>query len=148
MRPRHVHGMSTIDVHDVHAKCPPSGKPWSGRWRGRTDGPRRRRGLAAVDRNAVVKSTSRGENQMPRQITTEPKDHHYRVRGVMRGGAILHLASDTEPERIGPPLFGAGEWTAKWLDDPDKGDTIGFINWTEVVAVTWRWLGLRKEGDY
>jgi hypothetical protein len=59
-------------------------------------------------------------------------DSHYKVRVVLPG-AILHLASKDEPRK------NHDGWDAAWIDDHRYGDTIGFIDWGAVVAVTWRW---------
>jgi hypothetical protein len=32
-------------------------------------------------------------------------------------------------------------WHAEWIEDPRFGDTVGFIDWSQVVALTWRWTG-------
>lgn len=79
---------------------------------------------------------------MTRRATTD-SDHYWKVRVVLPN-AVLHLACDTEPVIT---------WTdplteeqienvdAKWIDDPDKGDTFGFIHWPAVTGITWRWSG-------
>lgn len=61
----------------------------------------------------------------------------WKVRIVV-GPAIIHVLSKTEPVWRQP--YGA---SARRLDmDPingtDHGDTIGFIDWSAVSAVTWR----------
>jgi hypothetical protein len=58
---------------------------------------------------------------------------HYKVRVVFPGGAILHLAARNEPTQT------PDGWHADWIDDHRYGDTIGFIEWRHVSAVTWRW---------
>jgi hypothetical protein len=62
---------------------------------------------------------------------------HYKVRVVLPG-AILHLASWKPPRRDRDFDY---RWQAgtDWIDDPLYGDTIGFIDWPSVVAITWRW---------
>jgi hypothetical protein len=63
---------------------------------------------------------------------------HYKVRVVLPG-AILHLASKDEPAEI-PAIWGQdGHWHADWMDDHRYGDTVGFIDWNQVTAITWRW---------
>lgn len=57
---------------------------------------------------------------------------HYKVRVVLPG-VILHVASKGEPEQH------PSGWHADWIDDYRYGDTLGFIDWHAVVAVTWRW---------
>lgn len=64
---------------------------------------------------------------------------HYKVRVVI-DGALLHLASRDEPHEDHDPYDGgAAFWAADWIADPRYGDTIGFINWSQVAAITWRW---------
>ena len=62
-------------------------------------------------------------------LSIEP---HYKVRVVLPG-VILHLASKREPEQT------ADGWGADWIDDHRYGDTLGFIDWGQLVAITWRW---------
>jgi hypothetical protein len=62
---------------------------------------------------------------------------HWKVR-VAVPGALLHLASRTEPV----PQWAAsrlGGVEADWVTGPEYGDTIGFIDWKSVTAITWRW---------
>ncbi len=76
---------------------------------------------------------------MTRRITTQrSEDDHYKVRVVIAGAAVLHLASATEP-RLDDE---SDVWHADWLSDPEKGDTVGLIDWSAVSAVTWRWTGV------
>jgi hypothetical protein len=63
----------------------------------------------------------------------------WKVR-VCLHGAILHLASRTEPVL----RMSDGRPAAVELDpivDTEHGDTIGFIDWPVVTAVTWRKAG-------
>jgi hypothetical protein len=64
---------------------------------------------------------------------------HYKVRVVIPG-AVLHLAARTEPE-VKVDGYGALQHVkADWyVNDPGYGDTAGYIDWTAVRAVTWRW---------
>jgi hypothetical protein len=57
---------------------------------------------------------------------------HWKVRVVLPG-ALLHFASSSEPRWIHDQL------EADWIDEPEYGDTIGYLDWGSVVAVTWRW---------
>lgn len=70
---------------------------------------------------------------------------YWKVRVVIRGGVILHLASKEEPvvtlEANGRPVV-----AANWLNDWQCGDTAGYVDWAEVVAVTWRWTGDGADG--
>jgi hypothetical protein len=59
---------------------------------------------------------------------------HFKVR-VVFPGACLYLASWDQPVLV------ETEAKADWIDDPDYGDSIGFVQWNHVVAVTWRWHG-------
>lgn len=70
-----------------------------------------------------------------------PKGHgFYRVRVVLRGVGMLHLGSLDEPELIWSQE-GLTTVQAKWLNEPTLADVPGYIDWTEVVAITWRWSG-------
>lgn len=63
---------------------------------------------------------------------------HYKVRVVL-SGAIVHLATATEPD---PVLDADGSLLTVRLDeidDPAYGDTLGYIDWRAVSAVSWRW---------
>lgn len=62
-----------------------------------------------------------------------------KVRVALTSGAILHLVARGEPEIV------RGEdhlvrVDADWVvgADVDAGDTLGYIDWPQVVAVTWR----------
>ena len=68
---------------------------------------------------------------------------HYKVRVVLPG-AILHLCSWTQPQlhytwQQGAVTVSSADVEADWIDDRGYGDTIGFIDWSEVAAITWRW---------
>ena len=75
---------------------------------------------------------------MPRRVTATEEGllPHYKVRVVLPG-AILHLASATEPQVkvVGAQL----RIEAEWIVESDYGDAIGWIDWDKVAAVTWRW---------
>jgi hypothetical protein len=71
----------------------------------------------------------------PKQASESGLSPHYKVRVVLPG-ALLHVASWTEPE-IRPDVQTAVR--ADWIADPAYGDTIGFIDWTKVLAITWRY---------
>jgi hypothetical protein len=57
---------------------------------------------------------------------------HWKIRVVLPG-AILHLASWNEPQMLGEFV------AADLIEDHEYGDTVGRIDWREVVAVTWRY---------
>jgi hypothetical protein len=62
---------------------------------------------------------------------------HFKVRIVLPG-VVLHLASHTEPQ----PIYGDGVLVgvdASWIGGHEYGDTLGHIDWSAVVAVSWRW---------
>jgi hypothetical protein len=76
---------------------------------------------------------------VPRRIVSEPGEAFYRVRVVLPG-ALFNLASRTPPV-VHQKAGRVTKVVAEWLTDPEQGDTVGFIDWTAVVAVTWRWSG-------
>lgn len=52
-------------------------------------------------------------------------------------GSLIHLASRTEPVlrfENGRPVG----MDANLIEGTDQGDTVGFIDWAAVAAVTWR----------
>jgi hypothetical protein len=66
-------------------------------------------------------------------------ESHYKVRIVMHG-AILYVASRSKPKVILDGNEHIRGVRADWVgDDPAYGDTIGYIDWPEVRAVTWRY---------
>jgi len=79
---------------------------------------------------------------MTKRITTDDADsHHWKVR-VVFPGAIVHLASSTKPEVEHLDDGGRYVW-ADWLDDPECGDSVGWIDWSQAIAVTWRHTATR-----
>lgn len=80
----------------------------------------------------------------PRRTAQPDEEQFYRVRVVVPG-ALLHLACRTEPRLIRDSLGRLQSVEAAWINgEPDKGDTIGLIRWSEVTAITWRWSGERQ----
>jgi hypothetical protein len=77
---------------------------------------------------------------MPKAVSASELglEPHYKVRVVLPG-AILHLASRTQPTIRRHYDDGRGVWDADWIDDHRYGDSIGFIDWSQLVAITWRW---------
>jgi hypothetical protein len=70
------------------------------------------------------------------EITKEPTPA-WRVR-VCLPGSILHLTSLTEPA-VHMHNGRIGDVSMKLVTSgPDSGDTVGFIDWSAVVALTWR----------
>ena len=79
---------------------------------------------------------------MTKRIQGPKGREHYKVRIVLHG-AIIHLASSDEPSLVFDPWqTGALKAVeADWLNDPELGDALGWIDWPAVRAVTWRWTG-------
>jgi hypothetical protein len=61
----------------------------------------------------------------------------WKVRICLRGGVIIHVLSKTEPmiEHANGEIIGA---KLDYIHDTEHGDTIGFICWKDVAAVSWR----------
>jgi hypothetical protein len=76
--------------------------------------------------------------------THTPTKGHYKVR-IGFPGFIIHAASWDEPRIRRLDLHGMQSVNADWIDDPAYGDTIGHIDWSAVVAITWccrtAWMG-------
>jgi hypothetical protein len=54
-------------------------------------------------------------------------------------GSVVHLASRTEPVvRLRACLGGSRLAGLDLIHDTEHGDTVGFIDWSAVTAVTWR----------
>lgn len=68
---------------------------------------------------------------LPKQASDRGLQPHWKVR-IVFPGSIVHVASWTEPVMRGR------EVQAEWVADSAYGDTIGFIDWPTVIAVTWR----------
>jgi hypothetical protein len=67
-------------------------------------------------------------------------DPHWKVRLVIRG-ALIHAASRTEPQIESVTVLGTVERVVHgdWIEHPDYGDTIGYVDWRELSAVSWRY---------
>lgn len=65
---------------------------------------------------------------------------HYKVRLSLQG-ALIHTASWDEPVITKDQEHSRLLWhvTANWVQDSEYGDVIGFIHWSNVNAVTWRY---------
>lgn len=63
---------------------------------------------------------------------------HCKVRVVV-DGALLHLASRTEPKIKETVVGKFVRVDADWISSHEYGDTVGYIDWSAVTAVTWRW---------
>jgi hypothetical protein len=65
----------------------------------------------------------------------------WKVRICMRGGPLIHLLSKTEPV----VLVQDGRIEMIVMDlitGTEHGDTLGFIDWSEIKAVSWRFAPL------
>jgi hypothetical protein len=69
----------------------------------------------------------------PLDAGTRGLQPYYKVRIALHGG-VFHLASRSKPERDDN-----GAWHADWIDDSRCGDTPGWIDWSAVTAIVWRW---------
>jgi hypothetical protein len=69
----------------------------------------------------------------PLIATDRGLEPHWKVRVVLPN-VPLHLASRTEPRIVGDRVV-----DADWIEGHEYGDTLGFIDWSAVVAVTWRY---------
>lgn len=74
----------------------------------------------------------------PLSVTGRGVRPHYKVRVVLPG-ATLHLASRNVPQRSWLVGTGEAEVDADWIEDPRCGDTLGYIDWSQVIGLTWRW---------
>jgi len=71
--------------------------------------------------------------------TEQGLEPHWKIRVVLPG-ALLHLASRTEPDVIVDDYVNKIEFVdGDWIADHAYGDTIGYLNWTQAIAVTWRY---------
>ena len=70
---------------------------------------------------------------LAKTATERGLEPHWKVRVVLHG-AMLYLASWSEPRRE----VGISGIKAEWIKEHEYGDTIGYIDWDAVVAVTWR----------
>jgi hypothetical protein len=68
-----------------------------------------------------------------------PGKEHFKVRVVLPN-ALLHLASASEPSLNYGAEDRIDDVTADWLDDPDLGDSLGFIHWPSITGITWRYV--------
>jgi hypothetical protein len=61
----------------------------------------------------------------------------WKVRVCMRGGTILHLLSKVEPV-VTHANGEVKDVVMECITETEHGDTVGFIDWREVGAITWR----------
>lgn len=71
-----------------------------------------------------------------RRASEDGLDSHFKVRLVV-SGALIHLASRDEPHWVDGD--GGRQLEADWITDPEYGDTLLFVEWSAVTAVSWRW---------
>jgi hypothetical protein len=92
----------------------------------------------------------RDRPEQERTIVTKPKTEiesgigpHWKVRVVFQG-ALLHLVSRTEPvvRTTGGKVT---DVAMSPIEGTEHGDTLGFVDWSAVVAVTWRRAGEGRE---
>lgn len=97
--------------------------------------------LTAAGRTALAVLSAPASAPIARkEVPAVTSSHFWRVRLSIPGGGLLHLASADEPVLLtgadGRPVGIAAQWLTP--DDPDCGDTPGFIDWAVVAAITWR----------
>ena len=66
---------------------------------------------------------------------------HWKVRIWIKGCGILHVISKTEPI-VSSCASGVESVALDYITDTEHGDTVGYIDWREVGAVTWRYAPL------
>jgi hypothetical protein len=98
---------------------------------------------AGVERIARDHGDQDGDLSMTRSKISRPGEKYFAVRVVLPG-ALLHFAARTEPTIEQTFLSGRlriDQVHAEWIDDPNIGDTIAYIDWHAVTAISWRWTG-------
>ena len=74
-----------------------------------------------------------------RSASAEGLEPHFKVRIVV-DGALLHAASWTEPELVTHAHeYVVDSIEADWINDPNYGDTIGFLNLDAISGTSWRY---------
>jgi hypothetical protein len=58
---------------------------------------------------------------------------HWKIRLGIRNVGVIYLASETEPTWVNQKLI----WTP--IEEPNYGDTVGYIDWAQVAFATWRY---------
>ena len=68
----------------------------------------------------------------------------WKVRVYMKGGGTIHLLSKNEPvvEHVNGEIK---EFMVDLITNTEHGDTIGFIDFREIAAATWRFAPLAQE---
>lgn len=67
----------------------------------------------------------------------EPGIEGYRVR-ISLGGALLHVLSATEPVLTRSVTGDVADVAWTLIEGTEHGDTVGYVRWSEVTAITWR----------
>lgn len=63
---------------------------------------------------------------------------HWKLRIYVRGTGIIHACSLTEPVVTKEITGQISDVTFTPLDSPEHSDRIGFIDWKDVAAISWR----------
>lgn len=74
----------------------------------------------------------------PKRATECGLPPFWKVR-IHLGGGIIHVASLTEPRLTIDPFTEKPdgiEW--QLIEGTEHGDSVGYIDWSQVAAVTWR----------
>jgi hypothetical protein len=58
---------------------------------------------------------------------------------ILTQGARRATRHDPSPSVLAEPEKTPDGWDADWIDDHRCGDSVGFIDWGQVAAITWRW---------
>lgn len=66
---------------------------------------------------------------------------HWKVRIWIKGSGILHVLSRIEPT-VESENGVIRIVKMEYITGTEHGDTVGFIDWSEVAAVTWRFAPL------
>jgi len=77
----------------------------------------------------------------PKRANNTNLPPHWKVRICLRHAAILHVLCETEPivrEENGV----IQNVEIEYITGTEHGDTIGFIDWREVGAISWRFAPL------
>lgn len=77
----------------------------------------------------------------PKRANDSNLPPHWKIRLCMVGGGIIHVISISEPsvDQKDGRVFGVN---MDPITGTEHGDTIGFMDWTQVAACTWRFAPL------
>lgn len=73
----------------------------------------------------------------------QPVTQYWKVRICIKGCAILHFLTKAEPI-VTMGVSGIQSVAMDCVTGTEAGDTIGFIDWTQVASITWRPVGLEE----